>query len=319
MASASDYRFTVYVNDIPRTLFSLRLTKHDDLILVPKQAQVWRDTQYYPNPAIKDIDLVQSFDEPGLHGAEILHQRYSIHPSKDSENYNILQHTCNVAGRLKPIRTRHTTRALKANNNFAPLYTRRAPDLGIDRYIPKTKAHHITIGTYEPDVFTLIYSVMISSANRTFNVKSLQKLPPPLYANISEQYEKVNERHFRVGDYCVTVLYTYLTLPSGSKSVLHHYICDEESMSKAPQTAVFANGLDEAQAISAFTHDCILATEEWRGTREKEGLLSGLDKLLLDCKGFCKEGTKSSECFAHYLRFFHETLRANPSRYEDSK
>lgn len=244
MATKSSARFTIDVDGQPRALVSLRASNDDDLFVIIKHAQQFRQIR-------KRLEM-QS--EHPLHGKEIAEQRYSVHPSRDMPDMNFIKHTLWVDGAEKDS-TVHFTRALKTTGRFAHLFTCMPPHLGQARYLAKREEFkNQSLGSYLPAQYTLAYAVLVSASDRKF-------IPPKTkLSSFCAVHDMV------AGPYRVTVLSTFLPFPSDSNSQLMHTMTlDPKAAQSDAQRQALERGMDgydEARMLMNFREHCSIGSLE---------------------------------------------------------
>jgi hypothetical protein len=205
MASRSVARFTIDVKGTPRSVLSLGLGKHGDVFMHLHSAAHVTEAGV----------LVSSPSSLSYHGERIAEQRYSIHPSKESANFNTITHTLRlVTGQTIP--SRQVTDAIKTKT-FAPVYARRCPDLSEARYIAKRQAATtISLGSYDPKRFTLLHAVCVGSSAKQFN------LGTPGNINVAQT---------TLGEVRIVVLWSFLCIPShASGNIIHVLTGDPDAV-----------------------------------------------------------------------------------------
>jgi hypothetical protein len=132
---------------------------------------------------------------------KILHQRYSIHMSGESSSgINAIKQTI-ALDNGETISTQNYATAVKRDNDFAFAFSSMAPSLEHDKYISTSASKAvIDLGVYDPNRFSLIYAVFVSSARRKFRV-------PPRPADFS--VEQLAFKEFRL-----TVIWGFALFPS---------------------------------------------------------------------------------------------------------
>ncbi|HGW4533456.1 TPA: hypothetical protein ACNH4C_005260, partial [Klebsiella pneumoniae] len=133
---------TVKVDKVDKTLFKFELKKNGDVLMYCKHAQFYRDSGGVPN-----------------NDNEIKQQRYSFHKSLDSkENINFIKQTLDIPT-SGIINTHIVTPAIKNNSGFIHVFSRRAPDLSIEKYNAKNKGkfRRLSIGEFDCTCSTIFY------------------------------------------------------------------------------------------------------------------------------------------------------------------
>jgi hypothetical protein len=131
--------FCVTVKDTPKTLFTIYEQPDEELILAIKFAENYTT---------------------GI-GGKILEQRYSIHLSPKSPDFNAIKQT--FVTEHEEITAVALTDAFKKQTGFAPVYSRLCPNLSLDRYTSDTDAPQVVLGAHDPIVETFVYGVFIGN------------------------------------------------------------------------------------------------------------------------------------------------------------
>lgn len=151
-------RFTIDVDGEPRSLF--RVVERRDEVTLGLKSPVFNARQAAAKSAL---------DVPE-HGApsKVIEQRYQIHPSRESATGISAINQTMILANGKRIRYRHYTKVIKSRENFAFIYCRRCGRLERPELIPRGKFENISLGTFEPQNFTLIYAVLIGARDKEF-------------------------------------------------------------------------------------------------------------------------------------------------------
>jgi hypothetical protein len=164
-------------------------------------------------------------------GKLISDQRYSIHTSPNSANdINTVKYTYRVGEHLK--NGYLYTKAVKAKQGFAPIFSRSCPDLSKPHYRPKQSknAKTISLGSYDPRFFLFIYSVFVAHPDLEFN----------WYVPEDFCYAQHRFTRFRI-----IVVWSFLTVPSTPRGEWLHM----ESALKPDASPSFIDGLSEFYCI----------------------------------------------------------------------
>jgi hypothetical protein len=181
-------KFSIEADGAPRLLFSLRESSNKDVMLIIRPGGFFGDG---PEPT-----------------NEVLEQRYSIHRSASSADYNTIVHTIKLAGG-NVYRLSHLTDAIKKRSGFAHVYSRLCPWLDTDQFAAseKDKQFLMSLGAYETGRFTLVHSVFVGACDQEFECEL------PRDTNLAQK------------QFCflrVVVLWSFLTLPSHAEGYLMH-------------------------------------------------------------------------------------------------
>jgi hypothetical protein len=154
----ADIRFTIDVAGHPRSLFSITERK-DEVTLGLKSPLIVNKDGKAPSP----------IETPDVEPSQIREQRFSIHPSPNSPmRITAIKQTRILANGRRDY-LRHYTRAIKDGEKFALIFSRRCGRLESPEYIPKGKFTNISLGAFEPDNFSLIYSVIVAANGLNFS------------------------------------------------------------------------------------------------------------------------------------------------------
>lgn len=132
--------FCVTVNGVPKTLFTIYEQPDGELTLSNESAENYTT---------------------GTVG-KILEQRYSIHLSPKSPDFNVIKQT--FVTEHEEITAVALTDAFKKNTGFALVYSRLCPDLSLERYTSDTDAPQVVLGAYDPSAETFVYGVFVGNA-----------------------------------------------------------------------------------------------------------------------------------------------------------
>jgi hypothetical protein len=272
MSTKSSVRFTIFAGEAARTLFSVSENKKSSLTL-----------------RIKRMPRLTLPGQPvEIAPAEVLSQKYSIHASQDSEHgINYVHHTAVLDEGLGPLESTFVTRALKNEGAFTRLYTQRCGDLRRAAFISKgTAPKTVSLGCYNPDHFTLIYVVLASAPSTAFECA-------PDYVNIAYQDFKIAR---------ITVLWTFLALPSGDALTAHHHraVIDDPEL--------FDDG--------SSAEECVIEFLEERHTLEHHHrayvlarLGAAVDVVLVPPIRYFRKGDEQTEVSSKYMETLKRRLR----------
>ena len=179
-------RFTVAVADADRNLFSIVQRKNGDLTIGFGFAEKF---EFVPqNP-------------------KITHQKYSVHRSPNSVEFNTITHEIVLSDGSK-FRSTALTDAIKGKTGFQPLFVRRCPDLSIDRYLLPVDDKAVRAQLTSSDMpLTLVYGVYVGEAGAAFG-------PQPNVSVYEWDFE-----HFKI-----VVLSQHLALPPHRTGMLFHHV-----------------------------------------------------------------------------------------------
>ena len=171
------FRYTAEVQGVERPILSVRQTGKGDLVL-----GLWGGP--FAN--------IQPERRP-----RIQVQRVSVHPSPASPDGNLLKFTTELKDGRRASH-HHFTRAIKTSDRFAFLLMRYCCDLSLlDAAKPSENVDRFCIGPSDPERFTLVFSVFVSSPDREFLEVDLED------ASIHSQV---------FGEFRLTLVWTYVSL-----------------------------------------------------------------------------------------------------------
>jgi hypothetical protein len=136
--------FCVTIGGIPKTLFTIYEQPDEELILAIKFAENYTTGT----------------------GGKILEQRYSIHLSPKSPDFNVIKQTFVTEHEL--LTSVALTDAFKKNTGFAPIYSRLCPNLSLDKYTSDSDAPRVILGSYDPGTETFVHGVFVGNAGVSF-------------------------------------------------------------------------------------------------------------------------------------------------------
>jgi hypothetical protein len=284
MTTKPGVRFTIQTDDgVSRTLVSVSEKRKDGTLTIRLKSDQLRRL-------------------PGLGasltgtGPRLMSQKYSIHASTQSKrNINYIHHTMiyeDGSENSKEAETAHVTEAIKTNNgNFAMLYCRRCPDLRSDIFKSQgPTAEEVSLGSIDSEHFTLIYSLIATHPDNTFDPSDLPDI-------------NVIERRFsRVK---LILLWTFVSLPSHRTSLTGHY----RTIDPKDVTAPLDPGLTKTQAIARFMRERDVLEKELRDFHLEEtiGFAWG-SRLMVPIIRFFKEGNEPTELSRRYMQGMSERV-----------
>ena len=252
---------TVKVDKIDKTLFKFELKKNGDVLMYCKHAQFYRDSGEAPN-----------------NDNEIKQQRYSFHKSLDSkESINFIKQTLDIPT-TGIINTHIVTPVIKNNSGFVHVFSRRAPDLSLEKYNAKNKGKfkRLNIGELDCSCSTIFYSLFIGSSSI--------KTP--------ETYTKNNVLIFTIGDFKFMLNWAYLPLPAHSSgNLIHSRTITDDKDNIIGQV----EGIDYHRAIEQSTFYFNILVAEYNDTLHiAERFPSNFVIELFKHTGFLEGGSFSS-------------------------
>jgi hypothetical protein len=184
-------RFTIVVAGQPRSLFSI--TERGDEVTIGLKSPFGLD-----RAGLADHPT----ETPNIQPSAIREHRFSIHPShKSAKGISAIKMTRILANGRKDY-SRHYTKVIKKGNKFALIYARRCGQLDRPEFVPTGNFTNISLGTYDPAAFTLIYSIVIAAKGLKFD-----PAPNPNLAGLN-----ILETDFK--NLRIIVLWTFVNIPS---------------------------------------------------------------------------------------------------------
>lgn len=214
MASAPRSRITIDVDGKARSLASIIEGPRGDLTLTVKAAS------HYLGTDVNDRRV------------RIKQQRFSIHTTDQSpKNVNIFKHTLELDdGRL--LDHIHRTSAIKRDLLFAPVFVKRHPDPTSFTYdIGKDHCDNFSLGSFEPQLFTLIVGCFVGPSDKVFRTKSL----------IDINVEQFTYKRFRL-----VVMWSFVFMASSFVGKTSHFRTEPGLYDKGTQ------GLNETACLKFF-------------------------------------------------------------------
>jgi hypothetical protein len=146
------------------------------------------------------------YQNDGAPGPRVLEERYSLHPSPKSKEFNVFKHTLNLEGG-RSITTAALTDAIKLKNGFSIVFARRCQRLSDGpAEQPKTNEQTFVLAEYDESMFNLMHAIFVGHPDSNFDAKD-----PDIIANSFP---------FRMFQIVVTA--SLYALPSHSSTELLH-------------------------------------------------------------------------------------------------
>jgi hypothetical protein len=269
MTSQSNTRFTITANAEPRTLFSVIERKDGTLILPLKR-----------EPLLRLPGLSAPLDRFATLGLlpQVKLQKYSIHPStKSTRQINFIHHTMQLETGQK-LHSRHVTKAIKADGTFAFLFCRRCSDLTQPWFLSRGgAADNVSLGVYDPEIFTLMYAVVAGSPDTAFSIEGSS--PSPAINIMQRTFKKVR----------LVLLWNFLSLPSHPSSLTgHHSTTKPDDPRKEDELDA---GWTAQQCVDYFARQCAFLDDELRRfiVMERANPVPG-QPLLIPVRRYFKDG-----------------------------
>lgn len=277
MSESSPIKFTIRAGDQERILFYLHESSNKDVILTLRSGEYFGDGPHAKN--------------------EILEQRYSIHRSTKSSNYNTIIQTLALRAGRGHI-TSHVTDAIKKHTGFAMIFSRRSPWLDTSHFqaVESEKGAIATLGIYEPDKFTLVYSVFIGARDREFLLQA------PTDANI-------HQRTF--GFIRVVILWSFLPLPSWAEGYIAHNQTFRPEITLDPdeqeKLRSMMTGCSESECLNSYQTMRSFLRE---GQIEVVSRGAGMEPRIVEAvTEYLRGGTSDSEEYFEYKKRMELALR----------
>ncbi len=155
-----DFQFVITEDRNDRVILSVTERKKTfDLTLGMRQQGVYRDAGI----------PIEGKNVSDRHGKKIINQYYSIHPSPESPENNLIKHTLSMEG-FPDIQTRQFTTAIKSGVKFAHIFSGRFGRLSNPVFdVRKNRRLSIHLGPSHSAIF-LIISVFVASHNTRFTL-----------------------------------------------------------------------------------------------------------------------------------------------------
>ena len=174
--------FSISINDRPRALFSVQERLSGDLTIIMKRFA-------YSPKELTDFPLPED---------KLVEERFSIHTSPASKYVNVIKYTNVTKGSVHI--TRNYTRAIKIRNCFSAVFARLVGDVSYQQHLDNlNKIILLSLGSYDPVHFHLMYFVIVGPKDRNFFVPSDSKV------NLIQH----EFRHFRL-----VVLWQFFVFPA---------------------------------------------------------------------------------------------------------
>jgi hypothetical protein len=228
-------RVTINAIDRPRTLFSVKDPPNGEMIISRKAPDTARP------PGVNPTKL------PGAEAIlpRVREQRYSIHPSKESPDANLLKATTTYASG-KTSHAHHLTKVVKSGQRYAPMFIQRCPRLDGENFsAARPGLFELSLGTYDPQHFTPFFGVFVAARDNEFTLPDQPQLMPI----------NVLQHPFRTVR--LIVLWSFLALPSHQSSMASHFMT-------SPETPERTEGLTAQECCAHFIRECWVMEEELR-------------------------------------------------------
>ena len=173
----------------------------------------------------------------------VLNQYYSIHPSPESPHrINVLKQTRLLANGECHQRG-HFTQALKGGA-FSYMFCRRCPTMVQPPFISRKKAKDsVSLGAYDPKLFTLIYAVIASAADTVFRPDN------------NPDFQPINIYQRTFTSVRLVVLWTFFCIPAWG--ALTEHVATQQPDPANPQ---FLTGDTANECMGSFIKSAITLT-----------------------------------------------------------
>jgi hypothetical protein len=255
--SASTTRFTINVANAERVILSIGGNKNGDTFLWPKSGDKYKKPGAMPS-------------QPG---PDIKEQHYSIHPSHESEDGNLIKNKMIMSDGQSEY-AYHFTTAIKSGNSFAYLMARRCSHLNSSTFLlTKKSGTNISIDGYDPNYFSLLFGVLVGAPGLKFNT------PLPRWLKVIQRTTNYIE---------IVLLWTFLPFGSHQSAFIRRRTTlrpTDDDIAKGLtniQVDRTIAGLSPAECIRLFNSDCRDMKNEYLSVRTdlKKNVLSALDQTL---------------------------------------
>lgn len=236
-------RFTIVVAGQPRSLFSI-IERGDEVTIGMKSPYIVNRFGIADHPT----------ETPTIEPSEVREHRFSIHPSREStKGINVIKMTRVLANGRKDF-YRHYTKAIKSGDKFALFYTRRCGRLDRPNFVPTGKFKNVTLGTYDPEIFTLIYGIAVAAKGLKFD--------PDLNNFTSMNILEMDFKNIRI-----IVLWTFLCMPA------RPYFFSANNLTIPDAADALMNGETADACRMQFAKQCVdLTAQLYNATKIPDGL-----------------------------------------------
>jgi hypothetical protein len=220
----------------------------------------------------RDLRLIErhtGWHDDSLTGSgisRVIESRFSIHVTPDNPTHSLIKQTFRAE---KFFRRRYIwTDAIKSKTGFIFAFHKVCQRMADAKYLPKQRTDSVWIGTFDPTLFTLQFSVLVGPPNREFRV-------------YGEHGYYVVQRRFE--NFRIVVLVSFVTLPAFDHAYINHRI----SLRDDPESSI---GNDEPSCSREYL--------DWRTATLVSHIQvsNNPDKELLSRIGqFLTYGTTTSE------------------------
>jgi hypothetical protein len=215
--------------------------------------------------------------------ATIKQHKYSVHATlRSPNNINIIKRFMKLSNNEKTDSIMKT-RSLKQTNSYTPLFTEWCSHLVKPQYdVSSWKGTMVSLGSYDPDKKTLVYSVFVGPENRIFI---------PTSDDDMQSKEIICNEGYRL-----VVIWSFLNLKSENAGIVVHSSSDPSRVfvgdtPTAPEsTSEFFDGIEEPVCVHLYKY----ARDECRKTAftnmQNGGMPVELLKIMFDRCRYSTDG-----------------------------
>lgn len=227
--SASTIAITMNVGGVKKDILGFKIKNNGDVIMLLRHAQAYRDAGAMAgirkNPPIKQ-------------------QRYTLHQSLQSkENINVIKQTLSVKGRPDK-NTYLFTPVIKNKSGFVQIFSRRFPNLNIDKYDYREsqKIKEECLDDFDASKSMLFLSVFVGAPE----------------VEVPEDEYHANIHSIVIGGFRVLFVWCYMMLPSHTSGFLAHKITQKE-----PDGSIVGQvpGFGTSSAVAIALHDFLFLSK----------------------------------------------------------
>jgi hypothetical protein len=217
---------------------------------------------------------------------QIKEQRYSIHPSPESPDGNLLKSTMRIAAG-KTFHTRHWTKAIKSGQGYAPMFVQRCPTLDSENYsVTKAGIQELSLGSYDPQHFTPFFGVLVAARDNEFEL--------PVATQFPAIFVPINVAQHQFRSVRLIVLWSFLSLPSHPSSMASLF---QTNVDKPELT----EGLSTQQCCDHFAQECWKMEDELRMFMYFELKGDPYEPVSFPLERYFENGTLLSPKAAEYM------------------
>jgi hypothetical protein len=276
MGKKFDLRVSINANGKSRALFSVKDPPNGEMLVSRKSPDTLRPSGLNP------------WKMPIIQGVlpAIKEQRYSIHPSLESEDGNLLKSTMKIASG-KTFHTHHWTKTIKSGQNYAPMFVQRCPTLDSENYsVTKPGIQELSLGSYDPQHFTPFFGVFVAARDNVFEL--------PVATQFPAVFVPINVAQHQFHSVRLIVLWSFLSLPSHSSSMASLF----QTTADAPERS---GGLTALQCRDYFAQECCKMEDELRMFMYFDVQGDPREAVMVPLERYFEDGTVLTPKAAEYM------------------